>query len=217
MANFVYLLGDSAKREVFIVDPAWQIDTIFKIAEKENLKITGAFVTHGHYDHCNGIDDLLKRVDVPIYVNAEEVAFTNSLNAHGESLFGDFQGKNIRSVRSGDKIKIGDVEIDCLHTPGHTPGSQCFLIRDRLLTGDTLFIRGCGRSDLPGGDPKALYESLNKKIKRLPDETILYPGHNYSEEETSLLKDEKVKNPYLMTESVEPFLSLVGGGRRGTV
>jgi len=210
MANFVYLVGDAASREVFLIDPAWQIDTIFRKAAEENLKITGALVSHGHYDHCNGIEDLLKRADIPIYVNAEEIEFTRSLGALGVSLFGHFPDSNTRKVRSGDRVSIGKIEITFLHTPGHTPGSQCFLIGDRLISGDTLFVRGCGRSDLPGGDPKKLYESLTQKLGRLPDDTLLYPGHFYGDLAVSKMGDEKVKNPYLLCSTLNSFLGLVG-------
>ncbi|OGR84610.1 MAG: hypothetical protein A2901_04900 [Elusimicrobia bacterium RIFCSPLOWO2_01_FULL_54_10] len=214
MANFVYFVGDAKSREVFLVDPAWQIDTLFKAAEKENLKITGALVSHAHYDHCNGIEDLLARADVPIYVNADEAEFTESLGAHGESLFGRFPASNTRKVRSGDKVKIGNVELTCLHTPGHTPGSQCFLAGNRLLSGDTLFVRGCGRSDLPGGDPEKLFESLTHVLAKLPDDTMVFPGHFYGDLPQSSMKDEKIKNPYLLCTSKDAFLGLVGASVR---
>ena len=213
MANFVYLVGDPASREVFLIDPAWQIDTIFRKAAEEGLKITGALVSHGHYDHCNGIEDLLARADVPIYVNADEVDFTNAQDARGDSLFGSFPSSNTKKVRSGDKVKIGAVELTFLHTPGHTPGSQCFLAGGNLLSGDTLFVRGCGRSDLPGGDPKKLYESLTQKLAKLPDDTAVYPGHFYGDLASSKLSDEKVKNPYLLCTTLNAFLGLVGASR----
>ena len=215
MANFVYLAGDADTREVFLVDPAWQIDTIFRIAEEENLKITGALVTHGHYDHMNGIDELLERADVPVYANAEEVSFTDSLSAHGESLFGRFPSSNTKKVRSGDRLKIGSVELTFLHTPGHTPGSQCILAGNHLISGDTLFVRGCGRSDLPGGDPEKLYESLTQKLAKLPDETVLYPGHFYADVPISKMKDEKTGNPYLLCASLDAFMGLVGASKAG--
>ena len=213
MANFVYLVGDARTREVFLIDPAWQIDTIFRKADEEGLKITGALVSHGHYDHCNGIEDLLKRADIPIYVNAEEVDFTRSLDATGDSLFGSFPASNTRKVRSGDRLKIGAVELSILHTPGHTPGSQCFLVNGNLISGDTLFVRGCGRSDLPGGDPKELYESLTQKLAKLPDDTLVHPGHFYGDLPSSSMRDEKVKNPYLLCSTLNAFLGLVGASR----
>ncbi|MBI4217625.1 MAG: MBL fold metallo-hydrolase, partial [Elusimicrobia bacterium] len=146
MANFLYLVGDKIKKEVLIVDPAWQMDTVFKTVEREGLKVRGAIVTHGHFDHCNGIEDLLTRVDVPIYVQKEEVQFIKSMD-EVKSLFGTFPEENLKTVGPEEKIRIGEIEITLLHTPGHTPGSQCFLIQNTLISGDTLFIRGCGRCD----------------------------------------------------------------------
>ena len=93
--------------------------------------------------------------------------------------------------------------------PGHTPGSQCFLVKDNLVSGDTLFVRGCGRCDLPGGDPAKMYESLTKTLMKLPDSTVLYPGHNYADEPSASFSDEKKRNPYLVCSSLDSFLSLV--------
>ena len=208
MANFVYFIGDPSTKEVVLVDPAWQIDTLLKIAQEEGLKISGALITHGHFDHCNGIEELLTHLNIPIYANKEEVAFVRSLGKQ-KSIFGSFPEENLKRVSSGDKINVGAVEITFIHTPGHTPGSQCFLIKNNLVSGDTLFIRGCGRSDLAGGNPKDLYESLTQKIYKLPDQTILFPGHNYAEKPSSDLKEEKEKNPYLLCSSLETFLNLV--------
>lgn len=208
MANFVYLVGDQAKREILVVDPAWQIDTIFKITEKENLKIVGALITHSHFDHCNGIEELLARVNVPIYIQKEEANFLKSMGKSTD-LFGALPEENLKKVGSGDKVRVGNLEITFLHTPGHTPGSQCFLIENNLVSGDTLFIRGCGRCDLPGSDPKKMYESLTQKLMKLPDDTRLFPGHNYAEEPTSKLSEEKNKNPYLLCQSLETFLKMV--------
>lgn len=208
MANFVYFVGDKIKREVLIVDPAWQVDTLFKVIEKEDLEVVGVLITHSHFDHCNGIEELMRRMDVPIYVQREEIDFIKSLGKTND-LFGNFPEENLKYQGSGDHLKIGNVEITFLHTPGHTPGSQCFLVGDYLISGDTLFIQGCGRCDLPGSDPNQMYESLHKKLMKLPDETILFPGHNYSDRPSSKLSEEKKKNPYLICHSLETFLKMV--------
>lgn len=207
MANFVYFVGDAGSREVFLVDPAWQIDTLTRFIETENLKLTGALITHSHFDHCNGVDDLLKKFDVPIYINKHEAEFSKAMSGANE-LFGSFPESHIKKVSSGDKVKIGEVELTFLHTPGHTPGSQCFLVENNLVSGDTLFVRGCGRCDLPGGDPHAMYESVTQKLMKLPDDTLLYPGHFYGKEPTSTLKDEKKLNPYFLTGNLETFIRL---------
>ncbi len=209
MGNFVYLIGDAQTREVALVDPAWQIDTIAKIIQTEELKLTAALVTHCHFDHCNGIEELLNRWDVPIYVHKKEIEFTQKLR-HANQLFSGFPKKETRGVDSGDKLSVGGIEITFLHTPGHTPGSQCFLVEDKLVSGDTLFIRGCGRTDLPGGDPEAMYNSLTQKLMKLPEDTLLLPGHNYSDNASSPLIIEKKENPYLICDNLDTFLGLVG-------
>ena len=122
--------------------------------------------------------------------------------------------EHLKKVGNEEKITVGKIEITLIHTPGHTPGSQCFLIKDNLISGDTLFIRTCGRSDLPGSDPKKMYESLTQKLMKLPSKTVLYPGHNYGDLSSSTLEEEKKKNPYLLCESLETFLMLSGHTRR---
>ncbi|OGR51265.1 MAG: hypothetical protein A3I11_02385 [Elusimicrobia bacterium RIFCSPLOWO2_02_FULL_39_32] len=213
MANFVYLIGDAFTKEVLIVDPAWQIDTLFKIIHSENLKLRGALISHAHFDHTNGLSELLNLADIPIYIQKEEADFVKSVGK-AESLFPLLPEEHLKKVGNEEKITVGKIEITLIHTPGHTPGSQCFLIKDNLISGDTLFIRTCGRSDLPGSDPKKMYESLTQKLMKLPSKTVLYPGHNYGDLSSSTLEEEKKKNPYLLCESLETFLMLSGHTRR---
>ena len=194
MENFVYLLGSKKTREVLVVDPAWQVDTVLRVAKEEDLKIRGALISHYHFDHTNGIEDLLRAADVPVYVNKNDMAYL------------DFSHDNIKPVDGGHKVRLGDVEIECVHTPGHTPGSQCFLCRGHLVSGDTLFIDACGRTDLPGGDAKELYDSLTQKLMKLDDATILCPGHHYSDKTTVTMGEQKKTNPYLICDSLDNFL-----------
>ncbi len=208
MANFVYFIGDALTREVFLVDPAWQIDTLTRFIETENLKLKGALITHSHFDHCNGVNDLLNKFDVPIYLHKEEADFAKSMSGSNE-LFGSFPEDHVKKVSSGDKVRAGQIELTFLHTPGHTPGSQCFLVNDNLVSGDTLFVRGCGRCDLPGGDTQQMYQSLTQKLMKLPDETVLYPGHFYGRNPVSTIKDEKKLNPYVLSGNLETFLKLM--------
>jgi hydroxyacylglutathione hydrolase len=200
MENFVYFVGSKTTREVLVVDPAWQVDTILRMAKEEDLKIKGALVSHFHFDHTNGIEELLESVNVPIYVNKKDVPFM------------EFSSDAIKAVDNGYKITVGEIEIEMIHTPGHTPGSQCFHVQNRLISGDTLFIGACGRCDLPGGDAKEMYASLTQKLMKLDDATLLLPGHNYAEKATSTLGDEKKSNPYLMCDSLENFLRFRMGG-----
>ncbi len=194
MENFVYLVGSKRTREVFVVDPAWQIDTVLRTAKEEDLKIKGVLVSHYHFDHTNGIEELLEAVDCPVYVNKNDKEFL------------DFSHGNIRVVDNGHKLTLGDTQIECMHTPGHTPGSQCFLCSGHLVSGDTLFINACGRTDLPGGSAKDLYSSLTQKLMKLDDSTVLCPGHNYSDRSMVSMGEQKKTNPYLICDSLENFL-----------
>ncbi len=196
MENFVYFLGSKPTREVLVVDPAWQVDTILRLAKEEDLKIRGALISHYHFDHTNGIEELLKSVDCPVYVNKHDVPYL------------EISHSNIKKVDDGEKVKVGDVEIRMIHTPGHTPGSQCFHVRGNLVSGDTLFINACGRCDLPGGNAEQMYESLTQKLMKFDDTTVLYPGHNYADKPTATLGEQKKTNPYLLTHSLENFLRM---------
>ena len=111
----------------------------------------------------------------------------------------------------GDVVDVGSVPITLLHTPGHTPGSQCFLVDGRLVAGDTLFLEGCGRTDLPGGDPAALYESLTTRLSRVPDDTVLYPGHLYSADPSATMGDTRATNYVFRLRTPEDWMAMFGG------
>ena len=211
MANFMYLVGDPQKREALIVDPAWDVASLLDLAEEDGYRVVGALVTHYHPDHVGGdlwgtqvqgLAKLLEQAAVPIYVNKHE--------AEGVKVVTGVSDSDLRKVDDGDTVALGEQEIRFLHTPGHTPGSQCFLIGDRLVAGDTLFVQGCGRVDLPGGDPEALYYTLTRKLAKLPRETVLYPGHNYGPSPTSTIGDELESNHYLRVRSIEDWRRLMG-------
>ena len=200
MANFVYLLADPATKECAVVDPAWDVPAILKAVEAEGWTLTQAFLTHNHPDHINGVGPLLKTHDIPVFIHHEDAHVLKA-----------FEG-NLKKVHGGDRTKVGGLTVDFLHTPGHTSGSQCFHVRENLLSGDTLFINGCGRVDLPTSDPEQMYKSL-RRISQLPDKTLLLPGHDYGDKPCAPLADEKETNPYLKlsaTRSLEDFLRLVG-------
>lgn len=200
MANYVYLVGDAATKECAVVDPAWDVPSIREAAAEAGLSVTMALVTHNHPDHTNGIGELLESCDIPVYAHKDDAFALAGL------------GGALRTVSGGEKVPLGSLEITFLHTPGHTEGSQCFLIRDQLLTGDTLFVRGCGRVDLPGSDPEKMYHSL-RKLCRLKGSTLVYPGHNYSREKNVRLDVERGQNPYIracLAVSPREFRELVG-------
>ena len=216
MANLAYAIGSRSTREVLLVDPAWSVDALVDQVEADGMKLAGALITHYHQDHVGGsifgmniegVARLLERAQVPIYVNEHEAEGTRRITGASAS--------DLVSRTGGDVIELGGVRVRLLHTPGHTPGSQCFLVEEvgqpgRLVSGDTLFLGSCGRVDLPGSDPEEMYRSLNEKLKRLPDETLLYPGHLYSSEAWAKLGDEKRTNPFLRVASLEQFLMFMG-------
>lgn len=210
MANFMYLIGDSDKKECVIVDPAWDIPGLLNAAAEDDMKVVGALVTHYHQDHVGGgmpgmtiqgLSNLLEENPCPIYVNKNEAQGLKKVTGISDS--------DMKQVDSDDILKVGDVEIKFIHTPGHTPGSQCFMVGDSLVSGDTLFIGGCGRVDLPGSNPEQMYESLTGKLAKLPDNVILYPGHNYADRETSTMEFEKQHNTYLRIPTLEAWLNLM--------
>jgi hydroxyacylglutathione hydrolase len=215
MQNFVYLIGDPVARQCVVVDPAWDIDTIVNTAAGDDMTLTGAVVTHTHQDHVGGsleswgmpgsipgVEELLERVRAKVYVHKAEREFLRGF------------GSDLVKVDNHDTLPVGRLTLTFLHTPGHTPGSQCFLVDGRLISGDTLFIGSCGRTDLPGSDPKEMYYSLTQRLAALPDDTVLLPGHNYGGE-ASTIGREKRQNPFLQFASLRDFLGIMGGGRVG--
>jgi hydroxyacylglutathione hydrolase len=194
MGNYVYFIGDPNTREVAVVDPAWDVDRIVALAEEEGLTISNILITHSHFDHINGVEGLLHRTKAKVYINKLEAEFMKAV------------WPELVKVDSGDTMHLGDVDITFLHTPGHTPGSQCFLVHDRLISGDTLFIGACGRCDLPGSNPEDMYYSLTHKLAKLDDRTLVFPGHHYAARPYSTIADEKRFNPYLQFQSLQDFL-----------
>jgi glyoxylase-like metal-dependent hydrolase (beta-lactamase superfamily II) len=201
-------VGDRAAGECVVVDPAWEIDAILGAAEAEGLRITGAVVTHAHPDHVGGdlfgmdipgVTDLLERAPARVYASRAECQFLPGFGSH------------LVPVEAGTELTIGRLVLTFIHTPGHTPGSQCLYVDGRLISGDTLFIGGCGRTDLPGGDPTEMHRSLTQRLAKLPDDTVLLPGHNYGGP-SSTIGDEKRRNPF-MRVGLGDFLRAVGGGR----
>ena len=181
MVNFVYLIGDTQTRECIIVDPAYAVHEIAEIVEADDMKLVGALGTHYHPDHVGGkmmgwniegISSLLERNEVPIHIQQSEMEWVTKTTGVSSS--------HLTAHEGGDVVQVGEIAITLLHTPGHTPGSQCFLVEGNLVSGDTLFLEGCGRTDLPGSNPDDMYDSLNM-LATLPNDTIVYPGHRYSD------------------------------------
>jgi glyoxylase-like metal-dependent hydrolase (beta-lactamase superfamily II) len=180
MVNFVYAVGDRRTGECVLVDPAYAVKELIDLVGADSMTVTGVLATHYHPDHVGGsmmghsiegIAELLDHVDCPIHVQNDEIEWvTKSTAVDADHLVGH---------DSGDVLSVGGIDISLVHTPGHTPGSQCFFVDDRLIAGDTLFLEGCGRTDLPGSDPVKMLESL-RRLGEVPGDTILFPGHRYS-------------------------------------
>jgi len=193
MENFVYLIHDHASARAAVVDPAWDVPEVLALAETQGVRITDILLTHSHHDHINGISELLETFDAQLHLLKSEAQFWGShldlpTLHHG-----------------GDVIGLGNTAITALHTPGHTPGSACYQIGNELITGDTLFVFGCGRCDLRGGDPEQMYLTLRDMSDRLPPETVIHPGHNYAEKHTTTMDEQLAGNPFLHFDNSKDF------------
>jgi len=194
MENFVYLIEDKASGRAAVVDPAWDVPEILALARQHGVRITDILLTHSHHDHINGIEDVLRAYDAQLHLLKAEARFWGS--------YLDLPTLH----HGGDIVTLGETEIEVLHTPGHTPGSACYRVADRLITGDTLFVFGCGRCDLRGGDPEQMFSTLRDIRQRLADSTIILPGHNYAVKPTSTLGEQKDGNPFLHFEDPGRFV-----------
>jgi glyoxylase-like metal-dependent hydrolase (beta-lactamase superfamily II) len=212
MVNFVYLIGDREARSAVVVDPAYDVDGLLEELAADGMRLQGVLATHHHPDHVGGslfghriagISELLEREQVPVHVHRDEAEWVRRVT--GAS------GTDLVAHASGDKVEVGDVLVELLHTPGHTPGSQCFLVAGMLVAGDTLFLEGCGRTDLPGGDAEAMYESL-QRLASLPDDVAVFPGHRYSTASAATLGVVKEINYVYKPATRDQWLTMFAGG-----
>ncbi|MDE3087231.1 MAG: MBL fold metallo-hydrolase [Acidobacteriota bacterium] len=211
MVNFSYLIGDRVAGKAVVVDPAYDVGGLLDVLAADDMACDGVLATHYHPDHVGGslmgypiegVTDLLGRVQVPVHVQRTEAPWVAKATGLGE---GDLVQHD-----SGDVVGVGELEIELVHTPGHTPGSQCFAVAGRLVSGDTLFLDGCGRTDLPGGDPEQMYESLTTRLARFGDDVVLYPGHLYSPEPSATLGETRLRNYVFRPQSVQQWLAMFG-------
>jgi len=227
MINFVYLIADDVTHKAMLVDPAWDVAGLVERVEREGYTLDGALVTHYHPDHVGGeifglqIEGLAQlvalRPNARIHAHAAEAAGIAQVTGVPEADLVKHQG--------GDVLNVGSVKIEFVHTPGHTPGSECFLVSDAtlaagaagspqkpaLVSGDTLFVGACGRVDLPGSDPDEMYRTLTQRLAKLPDSAVLYPGHDYGTTPTSTLAGERARNPYLRIPTLEEWRRIMAG------
>jgi glyoxylase-like metal-dependent hydrolase (beta-lactamase superfamily II) len=193
MENLVYLIEDRASGTAAVVDPAWDVPAVLELAAAQGLRITDILLTHSHHDHINGIEAVLHEFDAQLHLLKDEARFWGS--------YLDLPTLH----HGGDRIAVGETVIDVLHTPGHTPGSACYRVGEQLITGDTLFVFGCGRCDLRGGDPEQMFHTLNDMRERLPAQTVILPGHNYAEKSTSTLAEQVEGNPFMHFDDLARF------------
>jgi glyoxylase-like metal-dependent hydrolase (beta-lactamase superfamily II) len=209
MVNFVYAIGDRDAGEAVLVDPAYRPRELVELVQAEGMTVTGVLATHYHPDHVGGdlmghhvpgIADLLETTDVPVHVQESEVEWVTRCTGVGADA--------LVAHQSGDRVSVGDLDITLIHTPGHTPGSQCLLVDGRLLSGDTLFLEGCGRTDLPGSDPEEMYRTLSQRLSAISDDTTLYPGHFYAAEPSAPMGEVRSSNYVLAPTTSEQWLSV---------
>ncbi|KPK40602.1 MAG: MBL fold metallo-hydrolase [Gammaproteobacteria bacterium SG8_47] len=194
MANFIYVIEDRRTRRAAVVDPAWDVEAILEYARRHELVISDILLTHSHHDHINGIEGVLRQHDAQLHLLKAEAQFWG-------------QHLDLPTLHhGGDHILLGDTAISVLHTPGHTPGSACYRLGEDLITGDTMFVYGCGRCDLRGGDPEAMFTTLRRLTTELPASTTIHPGHNYSVQPTNSLAGEVEGNPFLHFDDPAQFV-----------
>jgi hydroxyacylglutathione hydrolase len=194
MENFIYIIQDNSSKKAAVIDPAWDIPEVIALAKQQNLQITDILLTHSHHDHINGLTELLNSYDAQLHLLKAEAQFW------GHEL------KKPSLHHGGDSIQLGKTQIEILHTPGHTPGSACFYLDGHLITGDTLFVFGCGRCDLNGGNPEQMYYTLKKLGAELPANTIIHPGHHYAYKTTSTMVEQLDGNPFMHFDKSADFV-----------
>jgi hydroxyacylglutathione hydrolase len=183
MDNFSYIIGDN--NECFIFDPGWEVEKL--VSECEGYKIKGIIITHVHWDHIQELDKAVKLTNALVYVHENGI----------EEVKGD-----VKTFKDGDVLTIGNINIKVIHTPGHNPSCCCFLFGKKLITGDTLFVEGCGRCDLEGSDIEDQWNSL-QRLKELDDDIEVYTGHDYGSKPVSTIGYEKKNNKFLTCDKKE--------------
>jgi hydroxyacylglutathione hydrolase len=198
MAVFAYIVGDRESGEGLVIDPAADIERILSEAAAAGITIRYIVNTHGHVDHTSGNADMKGRTGADIIIHKSDADMLLSTPPMMLRMFGGKASPPAdRIVVDGDRITVGSVGLDIIHTPGHSPGGIALYTPGYVFTGDTLFVEGLGRTDLPGGSWNTMYESIMKRLLTLPDETVVLPGHNYGRMSTSTIKNERENNPFL--------------------
>ncbi len=186
MDNFCYLAADEKTKEGAVIDPGFDAEKILAAAEKEGIRIQKILLTHTHYDHITNVPKIVQKTNASISVHALEAGVIKKNNPSFV----------IVELEENDTFLIGTMPVQVIHTPGHTPGAVCYLIENKLFTGDTLFVGTIGRTDLPGANPADMEKSLGK-LAALDEKIEVYPGHDYGSTPVSTIGREKKENPFM--------------------
>jgi len=195
LQNFCEILYCPETREAAIVDPAFEVDRLLREAAGAGLTVRTVLVTHTHHDHIDGVEETVRRTGARVVVHPNEADKVRPL------------ARDLHLVGDREDLAIGRRGVRALATFGHTVGGTCYLADGWVVTGDVLFVGGCGRTDFPGGDTAALWRSL-QRLCELPEETRVYPGHDYGSTRTSSIGREMLENPYLRCGTFEEFREL---------
>ncbi len=202
MEVFCYVVACEETREAAAIDPAGDksdIDRIIALLKEKDLHLTYIINTHGHADHTYGNQLLASHTGAKTVMHEIDDAFFTTEEAKGWAKAFGLSAAPPADLRitEGDRLALGELSLEFIHTPGHTPGAVCILVDNNLFTGDTLFVGAVGRTDLPGGSMDTLLRSIEEKLLPLPDETVIWPGHDYGDQPISTLAREKETNPYI--------------------
>jgi glyoxylase-like metal-dependent hydrolase (beta-lactamase superfamily II) len=195
MANFTYIIADEETCEAAVIDPSWDLEKIFDALQKNGWTCKYIINTHSHFDHVLGNQQVA------------EVTKAKIVQHKASELDYDI------AVDEDDLVKVGSISLRIVHTPGHSKDSICLVVDDKIVfTGDTLFVGNCGRTDLPGSDPKEMYDSLFDKVVKFDEKLVIYPGHDYGSKPTSTIGHEKRFNYVLSPRTKQEFLEFMGSG-----
>ncbi len=195
---FAYLIGGENGGDGLVIDPADDADDIIALANEKKLTIRSIVNTHAHVDHVMGNEEMKRKTGAKIIIHEDDAPLLSQIPRSMLAMFGGRPSPPAdQTVREGDVIRVGELSLKILHTPGHTPGGMCLYGEGIVFTGDTLFVGGVGRTDLPGGSWQVMLNSIKTKLLTLPDETVIYPGHNYGPSPSSTIKIERFHNPFI--------------------
>ncbi len=198
MATFCYIIGDDASKSCALIDPAFETERILSLVEERGYRVSHLINTHNHSDHTAGNAAIISATDAKLVIHEQDAGKLGRMfnSAFSRVLGGKGSPVPDIPVKDGEVIEIGETELKVLHTPGHTPGGICLYSEGNVFTGDTLFVSGVGRTDLPGGSMTQLLKSIHEKIYTLPETTVVWPGHDYGPYPSSTVDQEKRTNMF---------------------